>query len=87
MPKKHFEAIEEYVIAALRKRLREHLPHIERSLVETEGGAKAKIALSVTFSPDENTGDLELLIDCKSTIPGTKEIAKLRLDNAQLQLL
>lgn len=86
MPTKHLAAIEEHVVAVVRKRLREQLPGVE-TVCKVTDDESPEIDFKVKLKPDSETGDYELIVTCKSKIPGRKEVVKARISDGQLQLI
>ncbi len=79
--------VEEHILGAVRSILRDALPQVEEALVRADGLQAARLAISVAWLPDEETGELELVVSGKSTLPTTKTTAKSRIISGQLALL
>lgn len=75
----------EGVMDAAMKAVRSQLPAIEKAVVTNDGDAG--IALSIRFKHDEDTRDLNITVQCKSTLPGGHETFKSRIENGQLSLI
>ena len=87
MSKDKLHVIREHILGATAQIVDDALPQMEKALVTAEGFQPSKLAISVTLKGDEETGDWQLEISGKCTIPTTKEAFKVRIDSGQLVLI
>jgi len=68
--------------------IEEQLSQVEGAIAATTGTQPASISLKIAFVPDRDTGDMNLDVTGKSSIPGTPTNSKVRLANGkQLELI
>ena len=79
--------LEDLILDATRRVLRDGLPTIQEALVRADGLQPASIAIAVKWAPNEETGELDLTVSAKVTTPATKTMAKTRIESGQLVLL
>jgi hypothetical protein len=79
--------LKDLILEAADRILDEALPQVERALVVAEGLQQASIAIAIKWTPNEESGELELSVVGKTTTPTTKTIAKTRIESGQLRLL
>jgi hypothetical protein len=79
--------LKDLILQAASTILDEAIPQVERALVVAEGLQPASIAIAVKWTPNQETGELELSVVGKTTTPTTKTLAKTRIESGQLTLL
>src|SRR3990167_2838568 len=79
--------LEDLILDATRRVLRDGLPTIQEALVRADGLQPASIAIAIKWAPNEETGELDLTVSAKVTTPATKTMAKTRIESGQLVLL
>ena len=79
--------LEDLILDATRRVLRDGLPTIQEALVRADGLQPASIAIAIKWTPDEETGELELSVVGKVTTPTSATRLKARVESGQLVLL